>query len=288
MQYLTGIAFGATALLGYGLDNIALAFASKKYGSIKTAAIFFMMVMAISAIPAIFLFSFNNFSIYADILVLVTGAVSFVAFVSFVKGFEVGNVSVVASIANGWGVITVALSILFLNEHLSPLSILEVLLIIVGVALVSFRYKSIRREKLNRISEGVKYALITMMGWGTYYFLDALLVLKIGWFDAFFLLNLITLAFVFSYSRVKSTKLMSLGRGSYVVLFLGALTNVVAGIAYNLGVAFNFAAVVAPVASAAVMLPVLFGILFLKERPEKTQMLGMAIIILSIIALTVQ
>ncbi len=150
MQYLTGITFGTVALLGYGLDNIALAFASKKYGSVRTASMFFMMVAAMSIIPAIFLFSFNNLGFYNALLVLVTGIVSFIAFVSFVKGFEVGNVSVVASIANGWGVITTILSILFLNERLSTLSIFEVLLIVAGVALVSFKLKSTKKSKPRR------------------------------------------------------------------------------------------------------------------------------------------
>ncbi len=138
------------------------------------------------------------------------------------------------------------------------------------------------------MSDGVKYALITMVGWGAYYFLDAVLVSKIGWFDAFFLLNLITLAFIFSYGHVKNIKSAPFDKWGYVVFFTGALTNVVGGIAYNLGVSLNFAAIVAPITSAAVMLPVLFGILFLKERPEKTQILGMALIVLSIVALSIQ
>ena len=288
MQYLTGITFGTVALLGYGLDNIALAFASKKYGSVRTASMFFMMVAAMSIIPAIFLFSFNNLGFYNALLVLVTGIVSFMAFVSFVKGFEVGNVSVVASIANGWGVITTILSILFLNERLSTLSIFEVLLIVAGVALVSFKLKSTKKSRPSKMSDGVKYALITMVGWGAYYFLDAVLVSKIGWFDAFFLLNLITLAFIFSYGYVKNAKATTFDKWGYAVFFIGALTNVVGGIAYNLGVSLNFAVIVAPITSAAVMLPVLFGILFLKERPEKTQILGMALIVLSIVALSIQ
>ena len=287
MQYLTGMAFGAAAMLGIGLGDVALASASKKYGSIKTTFLFYLMIIVIAIIPAIFLFSFNNINLYSILLVLITGVISLTAFVFYLKGFEVGNVSIVASIANGWSVVTVILSIIFLNEHLNLLNILEILLIIVGVVLVSFKYNDIRKLKLNKIGKGVNYALITMVGWGLYFFLDAILVLRIGWFDAAFLLNLITLVLIFGYGYAKNTKLMSFGKGGYVVILLGALANFIGLISYNFGVTFNFAAIVAPIASVAVMLPVLFGILFLKERPEKTQLLGMALIILSIIALSV-
>lgn len=287
MQYLAGIAFGILALCGYGLGNIAMAIASKKYGTIKTAFLFFLVVVAAAVIPAIFLFSFNNFTPYLDLLILFAGVISFIGIISFIKGLEVGNVSIVASIANGWSVITVTLSIVFLDEHLNPLSVFEVLLIILGVLLVSFRHKSNKRLKLSKNSGEVKYALITMVGWGLYYFLDAIIVMKVGWFDAAFLLNLITLVLIFSYGYAKSTKLTSLGKGSYLLLFIGGLANLIASISYNLGVTFNFAVIVAPIASAGVMLPILFGIFYLKEKPEKIQILGMALIVLSIIALSV-
>jgi uncharacterized membrane protein len=288
MQYLMGIAFGAVALIGYGLDNVALAFTSKKYGFIRTSLMFFLMITIMSAIPALFLFNPKSISAYGILLALVAGAVSFVAFLSFAKGFEVGNVSAVASIANGWSAITVILSVLLLNEHPGLQSIMDIVLIIIGVVLVSSGYKKIKRLSLGKIGKDTKYALITMTGWGVFYFLDAVLVGRMGWFDTFFLLNIITLAFVFAYGLFKKSKIAMPGRSGYAVIFLGSLANVVAGIAYNLGVSFNFAAIVAPVASAAVLLPVLFGIGYLKEKPKATQVLGMALILIGIIALSLQ
>ncbi len=287
-MYFSGILFGVAALLGYGLDNTVLAFASKKYGYVRASLMLFLMITALSVVPAFFFFSSKNINAYDILLAFAMGTISFVAFVAFAKGFEVGNVSSVASIANGWSAITVILSIVFLNEHPNTSSIIEILLIVIGVVLVAYKHKKNSKIALRKINEDTKYALITMIGWGAYFFLNTILVRRIGWFDAFFLLNAITLAFIFVYGSFKRTKSASFSKQGYALLFIGSLANLIAGMVYNLGVSLNFTAIVAPVASASVILPVLFGIWYLKERPENTQMLGIALIALGIVALSLQ
>ena len=287
MQYLTGVTFGVAALFGQGFGNVAIALASKKYGSTKTAFLFFLMAVAILVIPAFFLFSFSGITAYDALLMLMTGFIAVIGMISYVKGFEVGNVSVVAPITNGWGVVTVILSIAFLNARLNPVNIMEVLLIVVGVVLVSLKYKDIKKLKLNKIGKGVNYALVTMVAMGLYFFLDAIIVSEVGWFDALFILDLAIMVMIFCYGHLKKTKLALSAKGGYLILLLGALANVFGSISYNLGVTYNSAAIIAPIASVAVMLPIVYGIFFLKEKLERTQILGMALIILSIIALSI-
>ncbi len=80
---------------------------------------------------------------------------------------------------------------------------------------------------------------------------------------------------------------MAFGKGGCLIILLGGLANFVGSISYNLGVTLNFAAIIAPITSGAVMLPILFGVFFLGEKPEKTQVMGMALIVLGIVALSV-
>lgn len=184
---------------------------------------------------------------------------------------------------------TIILSILFLGEHLTLIGAFEVFLIVLGVVLVSIKYADIRNLRLNKVGNGAIYGIITMVSWGFYFFLTAVLVFKIGWFDVAFFLNLITLAFLFIYSKSKKINVLYLGKVKYwKIIILGGLAQLAAVFAYNLGVTFNFASIISPITSSSAMIPIVFGILFLREKPERTQILGILLIIFGVIALAVQ
>jgi drug/metabolite transporter (DMT)-like permease len=77
----------------------------------------------------------------------------------FFRGFEIGNVSIVAAIMNLWAVFTMLFAFIFMGQRLSTLQTAGVLMIISGATLASLKWSDIKNQGFH-LSAGVREAIL--------------------------------------------------------------------------------------------------------------------------------
>ncbi len=273
-------------MLGFGIEDYIMARSSKHINPFRTTFWFQVIDLFILIILAAFFFNYSPISVPYLVLLVIAGVIGAGALFSFNKGLREGNVSVVAPISSGWGAVTAILGVLFLSEALTTVQLLCIAVIVIGTILTSFEMKDVRRIWESKKPLGLKYALIALFGWGVWYFMVGILVKGLGWFPAslyLVILNVVIMGLYGVFTKEKFAVKKEDAPRLLVIAVLGA-----AGfLAYNIGITYYFAAIVAPITAAAPALTVILALLLLKEKIASNQKLGIILIVLGLVALSI-
>jgi len=281
-----GVLFGIITMAGFGIQDFLIAKISRKIGSYRVSLWLIFMSFIVFILLAIFMLNYNGMSLIAIALVIAAGFISVIASFSYAKGLEVGNVSIMATIANTWGAVTAVLGFVFLGEIITKFQMLDIGLIVIGAVLVSFNLKDILKLKTKNLHVGIEYAFIALFSYGLYFFLAAILSKTIGWFSTAFLIMIPKLLFMLLYGSLTKEKLV-VNKNYLPYLFMMGIINVVALLSYNLGVTYNYSDIVAPVSSASPLVTIILATFFLKEGLTANQKVGVAVVLTGLILLSV-
>lgn len=286
MNGLIGLSFGLASMLCFGVQDFLMARASRKVGAFKTSLWVNIVSFGVLLAMALFLFNYTAIGIGTLALIAVAAGLSFTGLISFNKGLRVGNVSIVATVASGWGAISAILGVVLLGERITGLQMLYICIIVIGTILVSFELKNILGVRQKKRVLGLECAIVTVFAWGAYFFLVSVLVGIFGWFTAAFLVTAPTLAIFLIYgARTRSGFGVSTSELP-LVLGVGGL-SIIGFLAYSIGVSYNYTAIVAPVSAAAPAITIILALLLLKERLANNQKLGMVLILIGLILLSI-
>ena len=284
MSILIGVFCGLIAMLGWGIGEFLMKEPSKRIGEIE---IFFYMqfIGAIITIPIFINYIKNNTIIlnFLDIfLIIIIGAVDVVAFLSFLKGINTGELSIVSPISSVYSIITVILSVIFLNEILKINQIIAILLALSGVVLTSTDLKNI--HKIHSV-KGVNNAIISMILWGIYLFLTGILVTRIQWIPTFIMttvgtVSFATIAFIFKKNKKKPRK------KDYKTFFIISTLSTIAWLAMNYAFSKKLVSVASVVSSLSPLITILLASYFLKEKLYENQEIGISLILTGLILIS--
>jgi len=270
--------YGLLAMSGWGTVNLFTASLSRRIGAFKAA--FLIQVFAI--FPTLLLLPILGKDLILDqnfLYLGVLGVLSISGYLSLLKGYEEGTVSVIIPLTSFWAVITAILSFVFLKEVITGLKIMGMIIAFLGVILVSANFKKILKERKVKVFEGVKWASLTALLWGFQMFFLAFFSKKLGWYTAnlgsrfWGAIAFLILAFLlkkrFSHLLKKIPKLI------LVVILLDVFTFVV----FNIGLVRGEPAVVSVIASASPLVTIILAAIFLKEKINFTQKIGILLIL---------
>ncbi len=267
-----GVLFGVVAMLGWGLADFLAKKLVDRIGGLN--ALLFEQLVAI-----IFLAPFALYTAplpgagMLPLLLLVAAAWAY-PYLAFYKGFEKGMVSVVSPIGSAWGAGGAVLAAFLLGESLSLPQWASIAVIVAGIFLVSTSWKELKRLSYKKLS-GVEWAVAALVGWSVAAVLMKPLVLGIGPFMAIWLVKMLSVPMALSVLPFSSYKLKS-PKGLWKLVVAIAVVDAVAFLGYNFGVEAGLVGVVGPVAAAFPAVTVILAWLFLKERLEKSQLIGVA------------
>ena len=232
-----------------------------------------------------------DFSIPFIAPLVAISALQFAAGILVYRSYLYGVYSIVAPIVYAYPAVTVALSVLFLNDMLTLLQILALVAVLVGVATLSTRTSTLRSSLAEKgkksLLPGVSTAITAATFFGLSFFGLGVIVPSTGFFlpalfsSVFSFLAGIVLAPAFRIhvwpSREKVTKpivLMSFFRS------LGILS-------FNLGVesAGSSLSVVTAISSLGAAFVVAYAVAIVRERPEPIQAVGIATSVLGVASL---
>ena len=281
---LLSILSGIAGMFGWGIYDFLGGVYSKQIGPFKS---FFWSQLAglISILLLLFAFTINlNVPILVIILLPIAAIVYSVGYLFFFKGFEIGNVSIVAATMNLWAVFTMLFAFIFMGQRLSTTQTLGVFMIISGVTLASLNWRDIKNHSF-KLSLGVKETVFGAFFFGVFWNISEIISEKIGWLPTtlFVKFGIIVFLLLFSFlikQELVLTKVTT--KTKIIVLLMGSIEAGAVAIV-NYGLTIGDAILITPIASALSIVTITLAIIFLKDKVTKLQGLGMITAIAGII-----
>jgi drug/metabolite transporter (DMT)-like permease len=224
-----------------------------------------------------------NVSILVLVLVPIAAVVYSAGYLFFFKGFEVGNVSVVAATMNLWAVFTMLFAFIFMRQRLSTIQTLGVLMIISGVALASINWNDIRNRKF-QLSSGVKEAVLGAF-FGIFWNISEIISEEVGWLLTTLLVKFGIVLFLLIFSFLMKCEIgltETAAKTKYTVILMGVIEAGAVAVV-NFGLTIGDAILITPIASALSIVTITLAIIFLKDKVTKLQGLGIITAIFGIV-----
>jgi len=281
ISFLAGIG----GMFGWGIYDFFAGVYSKKIGPYKT---FFWSQFSGLIFTVLLFFVFDisfNLSFSTIALLLVAALLYSAGYLFFMRGFEIGNISIVAAIMNLWAVFTMLFAFLFMGQRLTLLQLIGVLMIISGATLASLNWSDIRASKKFQLSLGVKETIIGAFFFGLFWNVSEVVSEQIGWLPTtcFVKALIILLLLLFSLIARRQLGMSTSTNKTKAMIFIIGFIEAGAVAIVNYGLTVGDAILITPIASALSVVTMGMAILFLKERVSRLQGLGMLVAVSGII-----
>jgi bacterial/archaeal transporter family protein len=281
---ILSILSGIAGMFGWGIYDFLGGVFAKQIGPFKS----FFWSQAAGLISVLLLAFVFTSSIKVPVLVIILFPIAAIVYSAgylfFFKGFEIGNVSIVAATMNLWAVFTMFFAFIFMGQRLSTIQTLGVFMIISGVTLASVNWSDIRNQKY-QLSSGVKEAVFGAFFFGIFWNISEIISEKVGWLLTTLLVKFGIVLFVLIFSflvkrEIGITKTSSATK--YTVVLMGIIEAGAVAVV-NYGLTIGDAILITPIASALSIVTITLAVIFLKDKVTKTQGFGIITAIVGII-----
>jgi bacterial/archaeal transporter family protein len=282
---IISILLGIGGMFGWGIYDFLGGVFAKQIGPFKSL-FWSQLAGAISILLLAIAFATGtNISALAVTLSAIAAIVYSAGYLFFFKGFEKGNVSIVAATMNLWAVFTMFFAFSFMGQRLSMIQTLGVLMIISGATLASLNWNDIRSRGF-KLSLGVKEAILGAFFFGVYWNISEIISEEIGWLltTLFIKWGIVIFLLAFSFFAKQQVNLSKTDiKTKYTVGIMG-IVEVGAVALVNYGLTIGDAILITPIASALSIVTITLAIIFLKEKVTRLQGFGIVGAIIGIIS----
>ncbi|MBK7450479.1 MAG: DMT family transporter [Anaerolineales bacterium] len=282
---IISIILGIGGMLGWGIYDFLGGVFSKQIGSFKS--LFWSQLAGLISILLLAIALKATFDIPVLVLALspLASIVYSAGYLFFFKGFEKGNVSIIAATMNLWAVFTMSFAFLFMGQRLSTTQTIGVFLILSGATLAAIDWKSINKQGF-QLSLGVREAILGAFFFGVFWNISEIVSEEIGWLLSTVLTKLGITIFLLGFSLFAKQEIGLTNiptKTKYAVLLMGII-EVSAVALVNYGLTIGDAILITPIASALSIVTIALAVIFLKDKLSKLQLIGVVIAILGIVA----
>ena len=283
-KIVISILTGLGGMFGWGIYDFLGSVYSKQLGPYKS---FFWSQL--SGFISIFLLGIAlSVQINPPTVVLILfpiAAITYTAgYLLFFKGFEIGNVSIVATTMNLWAGFTMFFAFVFMGQRLSPFQTAGVLMIFSGVALGSLKWEDLRNKSL-KLTSGVREAVMGALFFGIFWNISEIITEEVGWIVSTLIIKfgIVLLLLIFSFYAKREIEPIMIPRKTLFILVGMGIIETAAVAVVNYGLMIGDAILITPISSALSIVTVAMAIIFLKERISKLQGVGILLTLLGIV-----
>ena len=281
---ILSILSGIGGMIGWGIYDFLGGVYARQIGPFKS---FFWSQLAglLFALLLIFAFTISlDVPVLTIILIPIAAIVYSAGYLLFFKGFEIGNVSIVAATMNLWAVFTMLFAFIFMGQRLSALQSLGVFMIISGVTLASLNWSDIRNQSF-QLSSGVKETVLGAFFFGVFWNISEVICEAIGWLltTLFVKFGIILFLLLFSFIIKRELDLTKASTKTKCMVALMGFIEAGAVAIVNYGLTIGDAILITPIASALSIVTITLAIIFLKDKVTKLQGLGIITAVAGII-----
>lgn len=298
---MSGIYFGMLTAVCYGLADTLSSLTAKKLGVNPTTVLAQAAGLIILTIITFVIFSFGTpftfpsprLLMIIDLGGIVLGGLSAISYLTLYRALARGPLAVVSPIVSAQGIITLAAALIFLKESLalSQASLLAVTCL--GVILASIpALQGSGSGKGRHSGAGILSALVAMLGFGLLSLGIGILTRLIndlsGVLLTLLLIRLSSLLFLLIWYMFQHEPGLE-RKGNTLLLLRGMLTGMVEMlglITFSAASFFSSIGIAGVLASAYVLIPILWGILAFRERLSYPQIQGVFFVVTGMVFLT--
>lgn len=292
---MNAILLGLSGAVCWGLADFAARFASRRVGAYRT--LLYMQLFGFIALSAYLRFSrgFSGVTTpgwHTWALAVAAGLMNVTASLALYYSFQVGVMSIVAPVSSSYPALTVALSLLS-GERLAPPRAIGLAVTLAGVILAatSFAFNPAAApespasgESKAHLSKGVGWAIFAALIFGVmFWFLGYHVVPLVGSVISVWVIRLTSFSALVLFAAPARQSLRLPHGGVWWLLAAVGVMDTAAFIANNAGLNTGQVSVVSVLASLYGAVTVLLSWIFLRERLERTQWLGVGLIFAGIV-----
>jgi drug/metabolite transporter (DMT)-like permease len=276
------VIFGLTAALGWGVADFGAAVVARRVGSMTTVVI--SQVGGILTLLVLVAVLRPAWSTPPGVIagMAANGAIAAGAYLLLYRGLELGPVALVSPVVAAYAVITIALAVAFLGESLPGIVAIGAFTTVVGVVLTSTDLRKLGRPSPTGRS-GVRYAIASMALFGVATFLLGRYAKEVGWLPALTLSRAFSMASLVGVAMFVAGARPTRGEGPVIPAVAGAalvgVIDVLGGAAYARGTELGYVSIVSAASATFPLIPVVGGILLLRERPAASQLAGVTLVV---------
>jgi bacterial/archaeal transporter family protein len=282
---ILSILLGIGGMVGWGIYDFLGGVFSKQIGPFKS--LFWSQLAGLISIllPALAFRTEIDIPIPAIVLSLVAAIVYSAGYLFFFKGFEKGNVSVIAATMNLWAVFTMFFAFVFMGQRLATTQTIGVFMIIAGATLASMDWSGIGSQRL-QLSLGVREAILGAFFFGIFWNISEIISEEIGWLLTTLLVKcgIAVFLLIFSFAATQEVGLRNISSKTKYVIPLMGIIEVGAVALVNYGLTIGDAILITPIASALSVVTITLAVIFLKDKISRLQGSGIIMAIAGIIA----
>jgi drug/metabolite transporter (DMT)-like permease len=292
-----GVILGLTGAVCWGMADFAARFASRRVGAYRT--LFFMQFFGLVVLSVYLKFA-GGFSHVAPgwqpwALTVVAGLLNVTASLSLYHSFEIGVMSIVGPVSSSYPALTVALS-LASGERINALRGIGIAVTLAGVILAAMSFApkitdpadSNGAPRGSRLSHGVVWAILAALGFGVmFWFLGFHVVPLVGDAVSVWVMRLTALVSLAVFALPARQSVRVPQGGVWWMLAAVGFMDTAAFVANNAGLHIGPVSVVSVLASLYGAVTVLLAWIFLRERLEPSQWLGIALIFAGIVCVSI-
>ena len=220
------------------------------------------------------IFSLNKKTI---LFLVLSGISNTLLWICYFKALDLGTVSKVTPIDKTSIILTLILSSIFLNEKITIIKVLSIIFILVGT-LLTIR----KNDEESKDNKWILYAVLTAIFTST-----TTVISKVGientntnlttFLRTIIVLILLTIITLF---KKKFKDIKKLNKKNYLFIILSGISTSLSWLFYFKALSLGEASVVFPIEKLSLVVSIVTSTIFLKERLNKRQILGIIIIVI--------
>ncbi|MGB0036560.1 MAG: DMT family transporter [Candidatus Acidiferrales bacterium] len=289
-----GVILGLIGAVCWGVADFAARFASRRVGAYRT--LFYMQFFGFIVLTA-YLFSLGGISRgvapgwHPWALAVVAGLLNMTASLSLYYSFQIGVMTIVAPVSSSYPALTVMLALLS-GERLPPVRAAGLVVTLLGVILAATSFTSHSADSTEgsktphraHLSKGVGWAIFAAIIFGVlFWFLGFHVVPLVGSTVSVWVIRLTSFSTLLL-AAAPARQTIRLPRGSvWWLLAAVGFMDTAAFVANNAGLHTGQISIVSVLASLYGAVTVLLSWIFLRERLERSQWLGIVLIFAGIV-----
>lgn len=288
-----GILLGLTAALGWGIADFLVRYATHRIGTYRT--LFFMQFIGLAALTIyllatgelLYLLTHRGWQPWG--WVILVSILNIGASLALYRAYSIGVMMIVAPITSSYAAIMVVLS-LFAGEKISTLHAIGMGLALAGVVLTALAFPAAKEAALRegvgrRLSRGVGYAILAAVGYGVcFWIMGYFITPQLGGIVPPWVSRVTTPVVLAACVPLVNLRLTwPRGRTIWFLLLSIGTFDTIAFVAYTSGLAGSGGvAIVSVLSSLYGAVTVLLAWIFLRERLQWSQWLGIVIVFIGV------
>ncbi|MCM2458905.1 DMT family transporter [Pseudomonas sp. LARHCG127] len=282
----SGVFGGLMVMLCWGISDFIQSLMIRQLGTAKTMLVRNLFTFVVASLLGGYLIISGQlrFDTHAVLIITCSSAAYVSGYYFYMRGCEVGNLSLVSPIASTYSLVTILFSIVFLQERLAPAAWIAVSIIFVGIVMTSGNiFRSLRGG-----SQGFLQAILAMAGFGVAFFILGFSAKTLDVTNAFFYSALTQAVLFTSLALIRNGKLekgdVTQRRGW--IFFAHSLLVNAGWVFYIFASKMGDLSLVTPISSVYSGVTVLLAIAIYREITTVVQKVGIGTVLVGVFLLS--